>query len=141
MVTTREFDTAFAAARLTPGTNLIALFAALGYRVAGYRGAIGSVTVGVLPAAVISVLVCAAYLRFGGSPLATRAIGGASAAALAVLIWAALRFLWPILRRHAAVTPGIVAANVVLHFWGVPAGVLIVASAAAGAWLLKEPSP
>ena len=68
LVTTSEFDTDFAAARLTPGTNLIALFAALGYRVAGVRGAVGAVTVGMLPAAAISVLVGAAYLPIGGSP-------------------------------------------------------------------------
>lgn len=141
VVTTSEFDTAFAGARLTPGTNLIALFAALGYRIAGVRGAVGAVTAGMLPAASISVLVCAAYLQIGGSPATTRAIGGASAGALAVLVWAALKFLWPILRGHAVATPALVAGTIALQLLGVPAGVAILVAAASGAVLLREPRP
>ena len=38
-LTSSEFDEAYAIARLTPGTNLLAMYTLLGERLAGWRGA------------------------------------------------------------------------------------------------------
>lgn len=85
LVAEDSFDTIFAAARLTPGTNLIALFAGLGHHVAGVRGALAAVLFGLAPAAAISLLALWVYLRLAGRPQTAGAVGAASAAAIAVL--------------------------------------------------------
>ena len=49
------FDEAYAVARVTPGTNLLAMYTLLGERFAGWRGALTALTVGALVPALIAV--------------------------------------------------------------------------------------
>ena len=133
LVRTDQFDRSFAASRLTPGTNLIALFAALGGIVAGPLGAVAAVVVGLLPAVLISLVVCGIYLAVDDSPMVQRAIGGASAAAWAVLVWSAGRFLLPPARSHPVATVVLTLTTISLGLMGVPVLLLLVLSAVAGA--------
>src|SRR5687767_16038975 len=58
-LTESEFDEAYAIARLTPGTNLLAMYTLLGRRLAGWRGAAVALSAGtVIPAAIAGI--CAA---------------------------------------------------------------------------------
>ena len=132
-----DYDAIFAAARLTPGTNLLALFAGLGRLVGGLRGAIAAVTLGTAPAAMISAVVCAAFLKYGSRTEVARGIVAASAAALSVLVWAALRFLRVPGLKHSTGTFAVGMAVVALQALNVPPVMLLLAAAAAGAVLFK----
>ena len=78
------FDEAYAVARVTPGTNLLAMYTLLGERFAGWRGALVALTVGALIPAVIAVVLGAAYVGYARHPLAQEVMQGARAGALAV---------------------------------------------------------
>ena len=132
------FDEMFAAARITPGTNFIALFAALGNHVAGLPGALAAVTVGVAPAVVASMAVLTVYLRFGGSPQAIAAVSAASVAALSVLVWAGSRFAFAPWPRHRSATIAIAVSGVAIHQFGVSPVVLLLAAGIAGAIVFRD---
>jgi chromate transporter len=99
-VSEQDFNRGFAVARLTPGTNLLALYASLGYMLASWRGAMTSLAVGAIVPALISVTAATAYIRFSGHPLVDRFMDGAQAGAFAVLLWAAVRLVRPVLAEH-----------------------------------------
>ena len=94
------FDEAYAVARVTPGTNLLAMYTLLGERFAGWRGALLALGVGALVPAAIAVTVGAAYVEYADRPLAREAMQGARAGALAVFAWAVVRLLRPQLQLH-----------------------------------------
>lgn len=99
-LTASEFDEAYAIARVTPGTNLLAMYTLLGKRLAGWRGAASALAVGTVIPAATAGLFAATYIRFSDIPLAARAMQGARAGALAVLLWAAVRLLRPQITLH-----------------------------------------
>ena len=94
------FDEAYAVARLTPGTNLLAMYTLLGERFAGWRGALAALTVGALVPAIIAVGLGAAYVVYADYPIAQEAMQGARAGALAVFAWAIVRLARPQLQQH-----------------------------------------
>jgi chromate transporter len=94
------FDEAYAVARVTPGTNLLAMYTLLGERFAGWRGALTALTVGAFVPALIAVALGAAYVVYAGHPLAQEAMQGARAGALAVFAWAVVRLARPQLQQH-----------------------------------------
>ena len=132
-----EFDSLFAAARLTPGTNLLALFAGLGRLVGGLGGAVIAVTMASAPAALISAFVCIAYLRCGARTEVAAGIATANAAALSVLVWAAFRFLKTPATNHRMGVYCIAAGVVVLQKLTVPPVVLLLGAAAVGGIFFK----
>ena len=75
------FDEAYAVARLTPGTNLLAMYTLLGERFAGWRGAFTALTVGALVPALIAVALGAVYVVYAGHSLAQEVMQGARAGA------------------------------------------------------------
>jgi chromate transporter len=94
------FDEAYAVARLTPGTNLLAMYALLGERYAGWRGALSALAVGTLTPSVVAVALAAAYVAYPQNSLAHEAMQGARAGALAVFAWAIVRLVRPQLQQH-----------------------------------------
>ena len=74
------FDEAYTVARLTPGTNLLAMYTLLGERFAGWKGALGALTVGAFIPALIAVALSAAYVGYAGQPLAQAVMQGAGLA-------------------------------------------------------------
>jgi chromate transporter len=94
------FDEAYAVARVTPGTNLLAMYTLLGERFAGWRGALLALAVGALVPAIVAVTLGAAYVGYADHPLAREAMQGARAGALAVFAWAVVRLLRPQLQQH-----------------------------------------
>ena len=94
------FDEAYAVARVTPGTNLLAMYTLLGERFAGWRGALTALAVGVLVPALIAVALGAAYVVYAGHSLAGDIMQGARAGAIAVFAWAIVRLGRPQLQQH-----------------------------------------
>ena len=94
------FDEAYAVARVTPGTNLLAMYVLLGERFAGWSGALAALAVGAFVPAVIAVLLGAVYVEYSSYPLAREAMQGARAGALAVFAWAIVRLIRPQLQLH-----------------------------------------
>jgi len=94
------FDEAYAVARLTPGTNLLAMYTLLGECFAGWRGALIALAIGALIPALIAVALGAVYVGHAGHPLAEGVMQGARAGALAVFAWAIVRLGRPQLQQH-----------------------------------------
>src|SRR5688572_11701868 len=83
----RDIDAAYAVSRLTPGTNLLALYALLGHRLGGWSLAVQAVAVGALVPATVAVLIAVLYLEYP-SPLVSTFMAGARAGGVAVFLGA-----------------------------------------------------
>jgi chromate transporter len=94
------FDQAFAVARLTPGTNLLAFYTLLGHGLGGWRLAVSALAVGTIAPALITLLMAIAYTASSSSPLVARGMQGARAGALAVFVWAVVQLARPQLAAH-----------------------------------------
>ena len=132
------FDEAYAVARVTPGTNLLAMYTLLGDRFAGWRGALVALTVGALIPALIAVALGAAYVGYAGQPLAREAMQGARAGALAVFAWAIVRLARPQFEQHrrggVALAVGTLLMTLVLP---VPQFVILLVAGGLGAAFLR----
>lgn len=133
------FDEAYAIARLTPGTNLLAMFALLGAHFKGWRGSLLAVAIGTVAPGAIVTVAAAIYVNYSADPIAARSMEGARAGAFAVLMWAGLRLLLPQLERQRS--RGVGMAIVVLFasvFTQIPPVALLLGAAVFGAIVLKE---
>jgi len=85
-----------AASRLTPGTNVLAYCAGLGWRVQGTAGAVAGVLAASVPGAVIIAVVSAALIEIDHYPVVRMllAVGTIVAAGLV------LASTWPLVRPH-----------------------------------------
>ena len=139
-VEAHDIDAAYAVSRITPGTNLLALYAALGHRLGGWPLAVQAVAVGALVPAVMAVLIAFFYTEYD-SPLVAAFMKGARAGGVAVFLGAAVRLLKPQLSARARV--GIVLALAAfLAAWFLPVSpflVLLLAGAGGALWLRAAP--
>lgn len=131
-----DIDAAYAVSRVTPGTNLLALYAQLGHRLGGWRLAVQAVAVGALVPASIAVLIAAAYTH-STSPMLTAFMAGARAGGVAVFLGAAVRLLKPQIVAQPRV--GMVFAMLTfLVAWTFPVSlfvVLLVSGGCGAMWL------
>jgi chromate transporter len=95
-ISSDKFDLAFALARVTPGTNLIAFCAAIGELISGVAGAIAAVLALTVPSAAVAVFFIYAFETWQTNHIAMAAIGG-TVAAVAGMMWSTI---WTILRPH-----------------------------------------
>ncbi len=95
-ITQEDYAIAFSLARITPGTNVVAFCAAIGARVAGWRGAVAGALAETVPSAAIAVAITWGYEAWRGNPWVHAAIAGA-AAAVAGMMFASV---WLLLRPH-----------------------------------------
>lgn len=132
------FDEAYAIARVTPGTNLLAMFTLLGERFAGWTGALAALAVGTLTPAVIAVTLGAAYVTYAEYPLANQAMQGARAGALAVFLWAIVRLIRPQLQQHGRRGMLLAIATLTIAVMlPIPQFVILLISGAVGAAFLR----
>lgn len=132
------FDEAYAVARVTPGTNLLAMYTLLGERFAGWRGALLALAVGALIPAIVAVTLGASYVEYADHPLAREVMQGARAGALAVFAWAVVRLLRPQIQQHRG--RGIALAAITLAMTlalPIPAFVVLLVAGALGAVFLQ----
>jgi chromate transporter len=95
-ISSEKFDLAFALARVTPGTNIIAFCAAIGALICGLAGAVAAVVALTAPSAVLAVLIVQGFESWQGNRIAMAAIAG-TVAAVAGMMWSTI---WTILRPH-----------------------------------------
>ena len=92
-----QYGLAYALARLTPGTNVLAFCAGAAWYLRGWRGALAAVLLVTVPCSVLTVWLTHAYETLKANPLATGAISGMLAAAVGMMAAAA----WRLIRPHA----------------------------------------
>ena len=132
------FDEAYAVARLTPGTNLLAMYTLLGERLGGWKGASTALAVGTLVPAIIAVALGAAYVFYADHPLAQKAIQGARAGALAVFGWAIVRLVRPQLEQHRHRGVALAVATLLMTLLlPIPQFVILLIAGGLGAALLR----
>ena len=134
------FDEAYAVARVTPGTNLLAMYTLLGERLGGWRGALSALTVGALVPALIAVTLGAAYVGYAGHPLAQEIMQGARAGALAVFAWAIVRLARPQLEQHRRRGVAVAITTLVMTLLPIPQFVILLVAGGLGAAFLRTDS-
>jgi chromate transporter len=141
-----DYELAYALARVTPGTSIIAFCAAAGWLILGWAGALVAVLVLTAPTAVLAVLLLQGIESGAGHPLVMAAVG-ATVAAVAGMMWA---IVWIIVRPYAKgfvpiLRSVILAGGAFLASWKfniTPIPVLLTATLASllWGWLSKEPA-
>ena len=92
-----DYELAFALARVTPGTSIIAFCVAAGWLMRGWAGALAAVLLLTTPSAVLAVLLLHGIDSAAGHPL-VMGIVAATVAAVAGMMWA---IVWIIVRPYA----------------------------------------
>ncbi|HEY6201664.1 MAG TPA: chromate transporter [Candidatus Limnocylindria bacterium] len=140
----REFTEAWALCQLSPGIHLVALAGLLGQRIAGWRGVIVAVSGMMVPAAVITVAMTAAYGLIADQPLARSALQGMAPATGGMTLGLAIVLVRDA-RRHGLRTvvdiAVVVAAFAVLLLTTVSSIAVIAAAALCGALFLGRERP
>jgi chromate transporter len=93
-----RYGLAYALARITPGTNVLAFAAGAAYEIRGWAGAVGAVIASATPSAVVVVMLSAGYEAWKQNPRVMAVIGGAMAAAVGMMLTGA----WQLLAPHFA---------------------------------------
>lgn len=133
-----EVDLAYAVSRLTPGTNLLAMYTILGHRVGGWPLALQALAVGVLVPSAIAVALAFLYSH-ADAGWVEAIMKGARAGGIAVVIGAAVRLVRPQIAHHRSKAAAIALAAL-LAAWANVAGPLwvLLGAAAVGAAVLRE---
>ncbi len=91
-----DYGLAFALARITPGTNVIAFCTAIGGRILGFPGAVSGALSETLPSAVLAVLITVGYEDLRTNAYVMAALGG-TIAAVAGMMWASV---WSLVKPY-----------------------------------------
>ena len=91
-ITSEDYALAFALARVTPGTNVIAFCAAAGWLVSGVAGAIAAVFASSAPSAAVAVAILQGIESGGAHPLFAGALA-ATVAAVSGTMWSIVLWL------------------------------------------------
>lgn len=94
-VSPERYGLVYGLARVTPGTNLLALCAGMGWDLARWLGALAGVCAVGGPGAVVVVWFTLAYETWKSNPWAMAAIGGTLAAAIGMMAGGALQLVRP----------------------------------------------
>jgi chromate transporter len=143
-ISDREFTEAWALCQLSPGIHLVALAGLLGQRIAGWRGVIVAVSGMMIPAAIITAAMTAAYGVIADQSLAHAALAGMAPATGGMTIGLAIVLVQGARRRgaRAIVDVGVVVvAFAILLITTVSSVAVILVAAAAGALFLGGERP
>ena len=139
-ITQEDYGVAYALARITPGTNILAFCAAVGARILKLPGALAAVVAVTLPSAALAVLFTVGYESWRSNALVMAAIGGTAAAVAGMMfstVWLLVRSQFKAINaiwRVAAFFGGAFFATWKLGITPVP----IIAVAALAGFLWKE---
>lgn len=93
--TSEQYALAYALARITPGTNVLAYCAAMAWFLGGWPAAVACVVAATAPSAAVVVALTVVYEAVKNHPLASGAIGGLVAGAAGMMAAAAWNLLRP----------------------------------------------
>jgi chromate transporter len=137
-ITAEDYALAYALAGVTPGTNVIAFCAAVGWQVLRWMGAVVGVFTLTVPTAVLAVLILQGFESGASHPLVAGALAG-TVAAVSGMMWSTVWLLvkryvggWNRNTRAAAITLGAFLAS--WRFGVTPVPVLAVAAVAGLLW-------
>ncbi len=143
-VTVRAFTEDWALSQLSPGIHLVALAGLLGDRIAGWRGVVISVAGMMVPAAMVTAALTAAYGTVADQPLARAALAGMAPATGGMTLALALIMVRET-RRHgrAVIIDALVvaAAFAILTFTRASSILVIVSAALLGSAFLRRERP
>ena len=111
-ITPSHYGLIYSLARITPGTNILAFCAGVGWRILGFRGALLAVLAVSIPSSALVVLLTAGYGFWRSNPFAMAAISGMLAAAIGMMATGAFLLIGPQLRPGRFVWMGIRAVVV-----------------------------
>lgn len=109
-----QFTMCFALARLTPGTNLLALTTGLGWLLRGLPGALVALLAGSIPCSLMAIGATALFSIWQGNPWVQAAIQGAVAAAVAVTVRSCWTIAHPYVRRGTVLRVVLIALAALL---------------------------
>lgn len=135
-LTDADHQQLFAAARVAPGTNLLAYCTAAGWHTRGALGAIVALLSASMPCALVAVLATVAYDRLEASPTLAMVVTVGMTMALVMLGVGAWSLARPHLTRAAAWRSAaiIVVATVLFQLGLSPIWILVAASALGALW-------
>lgn len=140
-LTPEQYALAFGLARVTPGTNLLAFYAAVGWQLVGWRGSVGMVLAATVPSAVLVVLLTHSAAAWAGNSLVTSILEALSATAVGMTAATS----WLLLRPHLAGRRALralvfsgAAAVLTLGAWLSPVQILGLAALAGLLWQEEE---
>ncbi len=131
-----QFELTYALSRLTPGTNLLAFCTAAGWTSRRWAGAIVALLAASLPCSLLAVLVTIFYGQLAGNVWLEAALGGALAAAVAIVVATAWVFAEPYVKAvpwKAAIVVPATAALALGAGWS-PVTILLLAAAVGLVW-------
>lgn len=133
LISEREFTEAWALCQLSPGIHLVALAGLLGQRIASWRGVIVAVGGMMVPAAIITAALTAAYGVVAADPLAHAALAGMAPATGGMTLGLAVVLARGALRhgRRAVVDIAIVVVAFAVLLLTTISSVMVIAGAAA----------
>ncbi|HEV8654097.1 MAG TPA: chromate transporter [Candidatus Limnocylindria bacterium] len=140
----REFNEAWALCQLSPGIHLVALAGLLGQRIAGWRGVLVAVSGMMVPAAIITAAMTAAYGVIEDQPLARAALAGMAPATGGMTLGLAVVLVRGARRHGLRATVDIalvIVAFAVLMLTTFSSVAVIVAAATFGALFLGRERP
>ena len=131
----------YALARITPGTNILAFCAAVGWQLLGFAGAVYAVLAVTLPSAAVVGLLSVGYETWKTNPWALAAISGILAAASGMMASSAWQLVAPHLARGGWLRAVVIAggAFLLVELFAVSPIVALALAAATGAfWRVPE---
>lgn len=135
-ITPEQFGIAFALARITPGTNMLAFSAAAGWYVLGFMGALCAVLAATIPSSLLVVWLTRIYEAGTHVAWLGAVVSATIAAAVGIMIAAALLLIRSQVVSNRWVMPMVVAGGAFgLRFMGVtPLEVIAIAAAGGLFW-------
>lgn len=144
LVSAREFTEDYALSQLSPGIHLVALAGLLGRRIAGWRGVVVSVAGMMVPAALITTALTAAYSTVADQPLAKAALAGMAPATGGMTIALAALLVRETRRRGIATAVDLAVVAIAfgaLAFTHASNVLVVLAAAAVGSVVLRGERP
>jgi chromate transporter len=136
-LTQEDYAVAFALARITPGTNVLAFCAAAGAKILRLPGAIAAVLAVTLPSALLTVLFTAGYEAWRTNPWVKAALAGTAAAVAGIMFSAVYLLVRKQARSLLRVVVFFVGAFLAMWYFKITP-LPIIATAAAVGLLWKE---
>lgn len=140
-LTREQYATAYALARVTPGTNLLAFSAGAGFLLHGWAGALAAVLAITIPSSLLVVWLTMVYQAGRVNPMATAIAGGIIASAIGMMIASAWQLVQPRIRdgqwlRSLLPVSGAMIALSVYHV--APITILLIAGVIGYCWPPRE---